>query len=84
MSGSSKALDEARAEAFADAKRKAEIYARAAGAELGRVMTVSEDGAMPFRYGHFAALAPMSAAPRVAPGDKTLRIGVTVMFELVR
>src|SRR5215218_1148737 len=32
----SKALDQARGEAFADARRKAEIYAKAAGVTLGR------------------------------------------------
>ena len=39
----SRALDQAREAAVADARRKAELYARAAGLELGRVVWVTED-----------------------------------------
>ena len=39
----SKALDQAREAAVADARRKAELYARAAGLELGRVVWITED-----------------------------------------
>lgn len=73
------ALDRARTEAFADARRKAEIYAKAAGVPLGRVLALSEDHAM-------HEPAPMAAragfAPPVAPGEKTLRVTVTVSFAL--
>ena len=36
--------DEARKEAVANAKRRAELYAAAAGAELGEVLTIQEGG----------------------------------------
>ena len=39
----SKALDQAREAAVADARRKAELYAHAAGLELGRVAWITED-----------------------------------------
>ena len=42
VSEPSKLLDQARVEAIADAKRKAEIYAKAAGVTLGRPLSISE------------------------------------------
>ena len=43
VSDPSKALDQAREAAIADARRKAEIYARASGVQLGKVTWVSEN-----------------------------------------
>jgi uncharacterized protein YggE len=40
-------LDEARTKAMIDARRKAEIYANAAGVKLGRPLSVQEVGAVP-------------------------------------
>jgi hypothetical protein len=83
VSHRSKSLDDARAKAFADARRKAVIYARAAEVDLGRVLMITEDGTGPGPITMRSALASRSAPP-VAVGEETLRIGVTVMFELVR
>ncbi|MGB6705778.1 MAG: SIMPL domain-containing protein, partial [Pseudolabrys sp.] len=47
VSDQSKLLDQARDEAIADARRKAELYARAAGAKLGQVVSISEEGTAP-------------------------------------
>jgi uncharacterized protein YggE len=83
VSNPSQALDAARPEAIADARRKAEIYARAAGLTLGRAYSISEDGAsspMPLR----AAAARAAAATSVVPGNELLRLVVTVSFELQR
>ena len=52
VSQASKLLDDAREQAIADARRKAEIYAKAAGVTLGAPLSISEEGApgpMPFR-----------------------------------
>jgi uncharacterized protein YggE len=79
VSAPSQALDRARDAAVADARRKAEIYAKAAGVTLGRVLTLSED---------HASAEPMlmsaraSAAPPIMPGEKTLKLTVTVSYEL--
>src|SRR5262249_60406494 len=43
VSEQSKLLDQARAEAIADARRKAELYAKAAGAKLGQVVSINEE-----------------------------------------
>ena len=45
VSQASKHLDEAREKAVADARRKAEIYAKAAGVTLGEPLSISEEGA---------------------------------------
>src|SRR5215470_2453937 len=45
VSQASKLLDEAREKAVADARRKAEIYAKAAGVTLGAPLSISEEGA---------------------------------------
>ena len=45
VSQASKLLDEAREQAIADARRKAEIYAKAAGVTLGAPLSISEEGA---------------------------------------
>ena len=47
VSEQSKLLDKARAEAIADARRKAELYANAAGMKVGRVLAISEEGSVP-------------------------------------
>ena len=44
VSQASKLLDEAREKAIADARRKAEIYAKAAGVTLGAPISISEEG----------------------------------------
>ena len=45
VSQASKLLDDAREQAVADARRKAEIYAKAAGVTLGAPLSISEEGA---------------------------------------
>lgn len=79
----SKALDAARAAAIADARRKAEVYAKAANVQLGRAVTITERDA-PARPLVLRAAAPTAGAPPIAAGEETLQVAVTVGFELVR
>ena len=51
VSEASKLLDEAREQAVADARRKAEIYAKAAGVTLGAPLSISEGGGAPHANG---------------------------------
>jgi uncharacterized protein YggE len=83
LSNPSKALDQVRGDAIADARRKAEIYAKAAGVTLGRPLTIAEDGATPPQPMVMRSAAPGSAMA-IAPGEKTLRLNVTVSFEIAR
>ena len=66
-----------------DARRKAEIYAKAAGVTLGKPLSISEDGASApvFRAKNFGA--PMAATPTpVAQGEETLSITVNVTWAI--
>jgi uncharacterized protein YggE len=75
------ALDKLRAEAVEDARRKAEIYAKAAGGTLGKALAISEGGAVT----PYPKTVMMRAAPEavpVAPGEQTLRVSVSVTFGL--
>ena len=79
VSEQSKMLDQARDDAIADARRKAELYAKAAGAKLGKVVSISEEGPAP-------QPRPMQAlragAVPISPGEQTLRAIVSVSYEL--
>lgn len=75
-------LVEARKKAFADARAKAELYARAAGRSLGRVVKVSEESAG-YRgsYGQNGMAAADSAVP-IEPGRQQLAVTVSVEWSL--
>jgi len=80
----SKLLDDAREKAVADARRKAEIYARAAGVTLGAPLSIAEEGApVPVFRAKAMAVAPMAAgAPPVAQGEEVLSITVSVTWAI--
>jgi uncharacterized protein YggE len=80
VSGASKLLDQAREQAIADARRKAEIYAHAAGVTLGAPLSISEAGGSPMPM-QFRAKAMMAATP-VAPGEETLQVSVNVSWAI--
>ena len=74
-------LDEARKRAMAEARRKAELYAAAAGLKVGRVVAVQEAGVTPPRPEPTPRVM-MSAAMPVAPGEQEIQAAVTVTFTL--
>jgi uncharacterized protein len=81
VSSASKLLDDAREQAIADARRKAEIYAKAAGVTLGSPVSISEEGApgpAPFRK----MAAGMAASAPVAQGEETLQVTVSVSWAI--
>ena len=81
VSQASKLLDDAREKAIADARRKAEIYARAAGVTLGGPLSISEEGSpAPVFRGKMAA--PMAAGAVVAQGEETLSVTVNVSWAI--
>jgi uncharacterized protein YggE len=81
VSEASKLLDDARTRAIADARRKAEIYAKAAGVTLGAPVSISESGGgpMPMRFRKMETA--MAAAP-VAQGEETLQVSVSVSWSI--
>jgi uncharacterized protein YggE len=83
VSDPDKALDQAREAAIANARRKAEVYARAAGVTLGRVVSIEEEAGSSVPMRALAQPAPGTHMP-VAPGENTLRAVVTLGFEIAR
>ena len=75
------ALDEARTKALAAARARAELYARAIGKKVGRILSISEAGAMnqPIPMIGFAA---SRSATKIEPGEQTLSVSLSVSFEL--
>ncbi|MBC7139449.1 MAG: SIMPL domain-containing protein [Defluviimonas sp.] len=76
-------LDDARREAIADARRKAELYALAAGVTLGEVVSISEqvDYGRPMPEMRAASFAKDAGVP-VAEGELNLTASVTVVYDL--
>jgi hypothetical protein len=80
VSEQSKLLDQARDDAIADARRKAELYAKAAGVKLGKVVAISEEGSSPPPRPVMQAMR--AGAVPVAPGEQMLRASVTVSYDI--
>jgi uncharacterized protein len=83
VSQASKLLDDAREKAVADARRKAEIYAKAAGVTLGAPLSISEEGAPQPVFRGKMALPMAAAAPTpIAQGEETLSVSVSVTWAI--
>lgn len=79
------ALDEARVEAIGKARARADLYARAAGLRVIRVVSISESGGYaPPPMPIYRMVAQDAAAAPVAAGEVSLMANVTVQFELGR
>ena len=77
-------VSKARDGAFADAKSKAQQYARDAGRQLGAVVSISEQAQQPQQrllYG-FAESSVAGAALPIAAGSQDVAVQVTVTFAL--
>jgi len=79
------ALDEARTEAVAEARRRAELYARAAGMRVVRILSISESGGYyPVQEMAMNRMVAQAAPTPIAPGEVTLGVSLSVQFELAR
>jgi uncharacterized protein YggE len=79
------ALDEARVDAVATARARAELYAKAAGKRVRRIVSIAESGGFepgPRPMMAKAVMMDAAPAPPVAPGEVALSINVTMVFEL--
>ena len=80
------ASDEARLAAMKKARARAELYARAAGLRVGRILSISESGGYnpgpPVMFARMAADSAPAPSP-VAAGEIQLNANVTVLFELM-
>jgi hypothetical protein len=78
-------LDKARPLAVADARRKAEIYANAGDARIGRLMVLTEEpGRQPPVVFSRAYTANASAPTPIEAGEDKLTVTVTARFELTQ
>ncbi|RYE84829.1 MAG: DUF541 domain-containing protein, partial [Hyphomicrobiales bacterium] len=79
-------LDEARKQALADARKKAELYATAAGVELGDLRAISETqnmgGPIPYAAADLAYARAEKAPVPVEGGELTYTINVSVTWAL--
>jgi uncharacterized protein YggE len=78
------ALDEARTDAIRSARARADLYARAAGLTVKRILSISESaGYAPPPYPVMAmARAEKAADTSIEPGEQKLSVNVSVSFEL--
>ena len=79
------ALDEARVAAVAKARARALLYAKAAGLQLGRIVTISEvsgSAPQPPMPQQMRAMKASADSTPVVPGEIALTVNVTMTFEL--
>ena len=79
------AYDEARVKAIAAGQQRAELYARALGKRVVRILSVSESGGYvpaPMPYARDVAMASSAAKTEIDPGTQALSVTVSMSFEL--
>lgn len=78
------ALDEARVAAIATARARAEIYARATGKRVGKILSISEAGgfAVPMARARGEMMMANSASTQIDPGEQNVTVTLSVSFEL--
>lgn len=78
-------LDKAGIAAVKDARRRAELYAEAAGVKVGRVVSISEpsaDAPRPMMMAARADFAGKSASVPIEAGERDFNVRVRVTFEI--
>jgi hypothetical protein len=75
-------LAKARGDAVADARARAETYAKAAGVSLGPILSISEGGAEPMPRPMYRMEALQAGATRIAPGEQSVTADVTLVWEI--
>jgi uncharacterized protein YggE len=75
------ALDEARTRALATAKARADLYAKAAGLHVKRIVQIAENEVSAPVMRPMAMMAKRDSTP-IAAGEQTLAVNLAVTFEL--
>ena len=79
------ALDEARTLALANARARAELYAKALGKRVARILSISEAGAgyqPPVIMMRQAARGSAADSTSIDPGEQSVAVSLSVSFEL--
>jgi uncharacterized protein YggE len=75
------ALDEARTKALADARARADLYARALGKKVGRILSITESGASSQQPMPMMGIVSARMS-KIEPGEQSLSVSLSVSFEL--
>jgi uncharacterized protein YggE len=80
------AMDQARVQALTAARTRADLYAKASGMSVKRIVSISESsrdfaGPQPMMMRANMASAQAASTP-IEPGEQTISISVNVTFEL--
>ena len=75
-------LDQARVQAVADARAKAETYAKAAGVSLGPILSISENENQGPRPVYAAMALRVGKAVPVAAGEESVNAQVSIVWEI--
>jgi len=76
------ALDEARTRALAAARARAELYARATGKRVGRILSISESGSIMNGLPRPMMAQARMVSTAIDPGEQNLSVTLSVSFEL--
>ena len=79
------AMDEARVDAMAKARARADLYARSAGLKVKRILSISEavyEMPRPVPVMRAQAMAADGAESKIMPGEQSLNVNLSVRFEL--
>ena len=78
------AMDEARVQAVATAKARADLYAKAAGVRIKRIISIGESGGFepPRPMMMMSARAKSADSTPVVPGEVALTVNVTITYEI--
>lgn len=86
VSDREKALDEAREAAMANARHKAELYARASGLNLGRAAWITESADFPpiLPMGRMEKMRAPASPVSIEAGENTITARITVGFDIAQ
>jgi uncharacterized protein YggE len=80
-----KLMDEARTKAAAEARKNANLYVTAAGAQLGQVLSITDGSYAPppvYRFDMMEAKMAGHAPLQIAAGEQELSVSVTITFAI--
>jgi len=80
------ALDEARLKALANGRARADVYARALGRRVARIVSISESGGsspVPPPMPMMMEARAQSADSKILPGEQKLQVTLSIVFDLL-
>jgi uncharacterized protein YggE len=75
-------IDQARVKAITDARHKAEVFVKGAGAQLGAVLAISDNQPMLYRSFYHEHVPAKGASLPIAAGQQEFTVNVTVTYTI--